>query len=133
MSFNNLVNEVISLADSADTGVDVVQGLRTEDLPTPCISVHLESATSFNNMMTDVFIISIVIRYEEHHADSTSEEVASNFKKLLDVFVTDDVAKKLDQSVVKVFNAKVEDVSTSVENEYFVNDLRIQLIAERDV
>jgi len=132
MSFNALVRKVISVAESTSVDVDIVEGLRSEDLPAPCISVHLESAMNFNQSLTDVFNVVITVKYEEHHADQPSGVVNDNFKKLLDAFVVNNITSKLNAEGTTVFNAKVTDVSTAISGDFFVNQFSLELIAERD-
>jgi len=132
MSFNTILRQVISVASSAELPISIVEGLRSEDLPTPCISVHLESATSYNTSLTDVFNMLFTVKYEEHYADQSSETVNNNFKLLLDQFIVDDITKKLSTESSKVFNANVTDIETTVSGDFFVNQFSIQMIAERD-
>lgn len=132
MAFTNLLRRVKTLALDANLGIDVVEGLRTEDLPTPCISVHLESAENFSNLLTDVFRTNITVKYEEHYGDSTSEEVSDNFKKLLDEFLVDKLVETINVAGVHVFEAKVDDILTDVQNDLFVSQFTLALIAERD-
>lgn len=132
MSFNTIVRKVKSVAESSNLNISVVEGLRSEDLPTPCISVHLESAMNFNQGFTDVFTVLVTIKYEEHYADKPATIVNDNFKKLLDVFIVDDLIDKLTTPQSRVFNAKITDVSTSIAGDFFANQFTIEAVAERD-
>ena len=48
----------MTIVDSAGTGIKTVEGLRSDDLPAPCVSVHIQSAENFlQGEMTYVFRI----------------------------------------------------------------------------
>lgn len=132
MSFNTILRKVKDVANASGLPISIVEGLRSEDLPTPCISIHLESANSFNASMTDVFNIIVTIKYEEHYADQNAETVNNNFKLLLDEYIVDSLVQKLSTIESKVFNASVTDVETSISGDFFINQFSIQMIAERD-
>lgn len=132
MSFSSAVKRIVSLAESSDLGIPVIEGIRTEGLPTPCINVFIENATEFSPSLTDVYRININVRYEEHYADSTGEEVNQNFKKLLDVFVVDDLSQKLSTDGIHIFLGSVSDIAQDVQNDLFINHFNISMIMERN-
>jgi hypothetical protein len=132
MAFTDIIRRVATIADEITAPIQVVEGIRTEDLPTPCINVILESATEFHPQLTDVYRVNILVRYEEHYGDTTGNEVNNNFKELLDQFIVDDLASKLSVDKIHVFKASITDIGQDVDNDMFLNEFTVSTIMERD-
>ena len=93
---NNLILRITSRIEGAGLNVPVVQGLRSEDLPAPCIAVHAQSAENFNKGLTDVFRGLVSCRYDEHYADNSSTVVKNNFDAIINQFTQDNIGKELE-------------------------------------
>lgn len=124
---------VMTILGDAGTGIDVVEGIRSDDLPAPCVSVHIESADNYGSTLTDVFRVNVVIRYEEHYADASSNVVQQNFNLLLDQFLVDNLTEKLGADGYHIFIANMGSIRTDIENDFFVNEFNLELLAERKV
>lgn len=129
----SLTLKVISLIENAGIGISVVQGIRSDDLPAPCVSVLLESADNFNISLADVYRCNVMVKYEEHYADSSSAVVQNNFNQILDQFTIIDLVSKLNSSDYYVFQASVANVNSDIQNDFFVNEFSLEIIAERKV
>ena len=129
----SLTLKVISLIENAGIGISVVQGIRSDDLPAPCVSVLLESADNFNISLADVYRCNVIVKYEEHYADSSSAVVQNNFNQILDQFTIIDLVSKLNSSGYHVFQASVANVNSDIQNDFFVNEFSLEIIAERKV
>jgi|GEM_PF-5446174 len=133
MAFTNIVRRIVTIADESEANIPVIEGIRTDDLPTPCINVFIDNAVEHHPQLTDVFVVNITVRYEEHYGDATGDEVNENFKRILDQFVVDELVEKLNVSGIHVFKASVTDIMQEVENDLFLNQFNISLIMERDL
>ena len=133
MAFTNIVRRIVTIADESEANIPVIEGIRTDDLPTPCINVFIDNAVEHHPQLTDVFVVNITVRYEEHYGDATGDEVNENFKSILDQFVVDELVEKLNVSGIHVFKASVTDIMQEVENDLFLNQFNISLIMERDL
>lgn len=129
----NLTLRVMSIIEDAGTGISVVEGIRSDDLPAPCVSVLLESADNFNISLADVYRCNIMVKYDEHYADSTSAVVQNNFNAILDQFTVEDLVTKLASFDYHIFQASVANISSDIQNDFFVNEFSLEIIAERKV
>jgi hypothetical protein len=132
MAFTNIVRRVVTIADSIEANIPVIEGIRTDDLPTPCINVFIENAVEHHPQLADVFQVNITVRYEEHYGDATGDEVNENFKSILDKFVVNDLVDILNVASIHVFKASVTDVMQEVDNDLFLNQFNISILMERD-
>lgn len=126
-----LLQKVVQKLDSAATGVPVVEGIRSDELPAPCVLVHMDTADIFHPMLTDVFNLNITCRYEAHYADSKSSDVKENFGRLLSAFESDDLRGDLDGAGYTVFKANVGTINSDIQNDFFVNEFTLDLVIER--
>jgi hypothetical protein len=133
MPYPNLVSRVVQMVKNSGTKVSVVNGSRTEDLDLPCISCTLESTENFNVALTDVHRVNILVRYEEHFADKSSENILAEFQSILDRFMIDDLNGELAISGNTIFQSSVAGISTAVEGDILVNEFYLEIIAERNV
>lgn len=129
----NLTLRIKTILEEAGTGIDIVEGLRSDDLPAPCVVVHLESAEGYSVGLADVYRVVVSVRYEEHYADSSSALVKSKFNNLLDQFTVEDIVEKVGSTGYHVFDANVTNVQSDIQNDFFVNEFNLELIAERKV
>lgn len=130
--FTHLENRVADIVSGVISDVSVVKGLRTEDLDTPCVIVLVDSAENFNVHFTDVFRVSVSIRYEEHYADTTKDKMDANFSAILNSFLIDDLVPELSIGGQAVFQAQVLSTSKTIEGDIFVNEIILEIISERD-
>jgi hypothetical protein len=116
------------------TGLDipVVEGLRSEDLPAPCIAIHTQSSENFNKSFTDVFRAVVSVRYDEHYADNSSQVVQQNFDLIVNAFMGDNLTRDLDGNGYKMFRASIDATNTEIINDFFSNEILLELIYERE-
>lgn len=129
---DNLILRIKSKLESAGTGIPVVEGLRSDDLPAPCIAVHAQSAENFNKGFTDVYRGMVSCRYDAHYADSNSSVVQQNFQLLMDQFSSDNLSVELDGYGYKCFRASVEQATSEIINDFFSNEILLEIIYERE-
>jgi hypothetical protein len=129
----SLGQRIMTILGDAGTGIDVVEGIRSDELPAPCVLVHIESAENHNVSLTDVFRVNVVVRYEEHYADANSNVVQANFNLLIDQFMVDNLTEKVGSFGYHVFQASVGNITTDIENDFFVNEFNLEILAERKV
>ena len=129
----NLTLRVKTILEEAGTGIQVVEGIRSDELPAPCVSVHLEQAENFSISLADVYRVVVNIRYEEHYADTSSNKVQDNFNLLLDQFTVEKLPHKLESSGYGVFDANLTNIQSDIQNDFFVNEFNLEIIAERKV
>ena len=127
-----LLDKIIALLTEAETGVEVVSGMTAEELPAPSMSVALESAEGFHPQLTDVFSLLAVCKYDEHHADTTTEGVNEKFRKFVSVFSQDDLVDKLQGEEYHVFQAKIAQITSDIEGDFFSNEITLEILIERD-
>lgn len=126
-----LLQKIVQKLDSAATGVPVVEGIRSDELPAPCILVHMDTADIFHPMLTDVFNLNINCRYEAHYADSKSNDVKENFGRLLSAFERDDLRSELEDTGYSIFKANIGQINSDIQNDFFVNEFSLELVIER--
>lgn len=128
----NFTQRIITIVDSAGTGVKTVEGLRSDDLPAPCVSVHIQSAENFHKEMTDVFRVYAVVRYEEHYADASHTVVKQKFNYILNQFLIDDLTTQMQGFGYHMFKASVDSISSETQNDFFINEFVLECILERE-
>ena len=129
----NLTLRIQTMLGNAGTGIEVVEGIRSDELPAPCILVHLEQAENFSISLADVYRVVVSVRYEEHYADSSSSIVQNNFNQLLDQFTVEDLAKQVGSDGYHVFDANVTNIQSDIQNDFFINEFNLEIIAERKI
>lgn len=127
-----LLEKLISLLNGAGTGISVVSGMTAEDLPAPSMSVTLESAEGFHPQLTDVFSLMAVCVYDEHHADTTTEDVTEKFRKFVSVFTKDDLVDQLQGEEYHIFQAKIAQIATDLQGDFFSNQIQLEILIERE-
>jgi len=132
MAFVNLQKRVIQIVKNSGTEIEVVMGARSEDSPLPVISCHMVSAENFSVSLTDVFRISIEVKYEEHYADKSTTDINDEFSSILDRFTIDNLVEELRIGGQGIFNAEVQNVATDTQGEVIINQFILEIISERD-
>jgi Iap family predicted aminopeptidase len=126
---SNLLVNIKNLA-GAGLNIPVVEGLRSDSLPTPCISVNATDMELFQASLSDVYIAHVSVKYEEHYADTDSGQVKANFDIIVDNFNRDNLASLLTGGGYHLFDARMESTSADVDGDIFCYELIIRLIIE---
>ena len=129
---STLFLRIKSKVETTGLGIPVVEGLRSDDLPAPCVAIHTQSAENFNKGFTDVYRGLVSIRYDEHYADTNSVVVAQNFDQIIDQFTSDNLTSQLGGSSYKVFRASIEEINSEIINDFFSNEILLEIIFERE-
>ena len=129
---NNLILRIITRIENAGLNVPVVQGLRSEDLPAPCIAVHAQSAENFNKSFTDVYRGLVSCRYDEHYADNSSTVVKDNFDAIINQFSVDNISSELEGFGYQIFRVSIESCVSEIINDFFSNEILLEIIYERE-
>ena len=90
------------------------------------------NAENFNVSLTDVFRVSIEVKYEEHYADKGTNDINAEFSSILNRFLVDNLIEELKIGGQVVFNAEVQNVATDVQGEVIINQFMLEIITERD-
>lgn len=131
MISNNLINSIKSRAGQG-LAIPVVDGMRTEDLPTPCISVQATDMDNFHASFTDVFNAHILVKYEEHYADITTVQAKANFDRIVDNFNSATLQNELGNVGYKIYDARIMQANQDVQGDILSFELTLKLILEID-
>lgn len=110
--------------------INVVEGLRTENLPTPCISIVPVDMDRFSASLVDVFNCNVSVKYEEHYADITTEKAKANFDQIVRNFSDEELTQVLQGTTYHVFDARLESATSEVVGDFIVQELYLRIIAE---
>ena len=96
-------------------------------------TANLRRAENFSISLADVYRVVVNVRYDEHYADTSSNQVQENFNLLLDQFTVEKLPEKLESIGYGVFDANLTNIQSDIQNDFFVNEFNLEIIAERKV
>lgn len=129
MISNNLINAIKSRAGQG-LNIPVVDGMRTEDLPTPCISVQAQDMDMFHTSFIDVFNAHVLVKYEEHYADISTVQAKANFDRIISNFNIDNITSEMQGADYKLFDARIFSANQDIQENILAFELILKFIIE---
>jgi hypothetical protein len=125
----SVTNAIKSIAGQG-LSIPVRDGLSTDSMETPVITVSPQSMEKFTSSLVDVFHVYVSVKYEEHYADVTTDRARNNFDTLVNNFNRDNLIDNMQGSNYHVFESRIESGSVDVVNDILVHEVVLYLIME---